>query len=260
MNIRKNLSGMPIILLLFWSAAALAQRSVVTWHYNNQRTGANLQETILKPSNVNWTQFGKLFAYNVDGAIVGQALYLPNISVPNKGVHNIVFVATMNDTVYAFDADSNGGSNALPLWKQRVLPAGATPVPMSIQGGAGTTGWTEVGVVSTPVIDPATGILYVVAKDYQNGTVSIRLYGLDISTGRKRFSPVHITASFTTAGNTYTLNNLTQVNRPALLLNGGNIYIAFGGNGGNGPEQGCPCRNSHAPPGTPLTSFREWHS
>src|SRR5215813_10957870 len=116
---------------LLFSIPAIAQVKVVTAQYNNMRTGANLQETILTPSNVVFTKFGKLFSQPVDGAIVGQALYLPAVSIPGKGTHNVVYAATMNDTVYAFDADSNSGTNASPLWKKRVLPSGATPVPIT---------------------------------------------------------------------------------------------------------------------------------
>src|ERR1035437_4392678 len=129
--------------VLLSAATCLGQVSVLTWHYDNMRTGANIQESVLTPSNVVPTQFGKLFTQPVDGAIVGQALYLPNVSIPNHGVHNVVYVATMHDSVYAFDADDDVGGNALPLWKRRVLPSGATPVPMSVQRGQGTTGWTE---------------------------------------------------------------------------------------------------------------------
>jgi hypothetical protein len=226
------------MLTLLSAALCFGQPSVLTWHYDNMRTGVNAKETILDPGNVVWTQFGKLFSQPVDGAIVGQALYLSSVSIPNKGVHNVVYVATMHDTVYAFDADNNLGGNAKPLWKARVLPSDATPVPINVQGGGGTTGWNEVGVVSTPVIDPTTGILYIVAKDYLNGTVSIRFYGLSVTTGARKFNPVIISANFENGGNTYIFNNLTQVNRPALLLSRGVIYIAFGSNGGNGLEQG----------------------
>ncbi len=234
---RKN-QLLSLTFLLFATLSGSAQPPVLTWHYDNMRSGANLQETILTPSNVVWTQFGKLFSQPVDGAIVGQALYLPSVSLPNKGIHNVVYVATMNDSVYAFDADNNQGGNANPLWIARVLPSGATPVPISVQGGGLTTKWTEVGVVSTPVIDPVTGILYVVAKDYLNGVVTNRLYGLSVTTGAQKFVPVPIAATFASGGNTYTFNNLTQVNRPALLQSNGVIYIAFGGNGGDGSEQG----------------------
>jgi hypothetical protein len=225
--------------VLFLSlTSGFGQVSVTTWHYDNMRSGANVQETFLTPSNVVWTQFGKLFTQPVDGAIVGQALYLPNISIPGKGTHNVIYVATMNDTVYAFDADSNSGANAKPLWKMSVLVSGATAVPISVQEGGNITGWTEVGVVSTPVIDPATGIIYVLAKDYLNGVATNRLWGLSVNTGAKQFDPVAISATFNSGGTTYSFNNLTQVNRPALLLNNGNIYIAFGSNGSNGLEEG----------------------
>jgi len=224
--------------MLFSAADGIGQRSVLTWHYNNMRWGSNTQETVLNPSNVQWTKFGKLFSQAVDGAIVGEALYLPNVTVPNKGTHNVVYVATMNNTVYAFDADNNSGSNAVPLWKTRVAVSGATAVPISVQGGGGVTGWTEVGVVSTPVIDSSTGTLYVLAKDYLNGVAQNRLWGLSTSAGARKFSPVPVSAIFISGGVTYAFKNLTQVNRPALLLNGGNIYIAFGSNGINGQEQG----------------------
>jgi len=204
--------------LLLLAINGLGQSSVLTWHYNNKRWGANSQETILTPDNAVSKQFGKRFSQPVDGAIVGQALYLPNLSVPNQGIHNVVYVATMNDSVYAFDADNNSGTNAFPLWKQSVLSPGATAVPISVQGGGGVTGWTQVGVVSTPVIDPASGILYVLAKDYLNGVVQNRLWGLSVTSGAQKFS-VPISAAFTSAGKTYIFNNLTQINRPALLLN-----------------------------------------
>ena len=244
------------VLLIVCASTALGQRSVLTWNYNNARWGANVQETLLTPSNVNSTHFGKLFSQPVDGAIIGKALYLPNVSVPNKGVHNVVYVATMNDTVYAFDADHNTGTSSIPLWKKRVLPNGATPVPIAVQGGGGVTGWNQVGVVSTPVIDASTGIIYVVAKDYLNGVVSNRLWGLSVTTGAAKFNPVRIAATFSSGGKTYTFNNSTQVNRPALLLSYGVIYIAFGSNGINGAEQGWVIAYGAATSTSPTPQFR----
>src|SRR5947209_8362217 len=84
--------------MLFLAVNCIGQRSVLTWHYNNMRWGSNTQETVLNPTNVVWTNFGKLFSQPVDGAIVGEALYLPNVTVPTQGTHNVVYVATMNDT------------------------------------------------------------------------------------------------------------------------------------------------------------------
>ena len=253
-SLTKELLGS--VLLIVGASTALGQRSVLTWNYNNARWGANVQETLLTPSNVNLTHFGKLFSQPVDGAIIGQALYLPNVSIPNKGVHNVVYVATMNDTVYAFDADHNTGTSSIPLWKKRVLPNGATPVPIAVQGGGGVTGWNQVGVVSTPVIDASTGIIYVVAKDYLNGVVSNRLWGLSVTTGAAKFNPVLIAATFSSGGKTYTFNNSTQVNRPALLLSYGVIYIAFGSNGINGAEQGWVIAYGAATSTSPTPQFR----
>jgi hypothetical protein len=213
---------------------------VTTWHYDNARTGVNSKETILTPQSVNSTEFGKLFTQPVDGAVIGQALYLPNIKIPGKGTHNVVYVATMHDSVYAFDADSSTGTNSSPLWHTSFLIDGATTVPMGLQGCQPTTRWTEVGVVSTPVIDPIAGTLYVVAKTYEHSAFVHRLHALDVKTGlEKTNSPVVIGGSYTMAGKKNTFADAMQVNRPALLLENGHIYVAFGSNGcRGGREQG----------------------
>lgn len=211
------------------------QMPVTTWHYDNARTGANTNETTLTPQNVNGAHFGKLFTQPVDGAITGQALYLPGISIPGAGVHNIVYVATMHDSVYAFDADSASKKNAAPLWHTNFLKQGVTTVPIAKQGCGATTKWTEVGIVSTPVIDPAAGTLYVVAKTFEKAKSVHRLHALDVATGEeKRGSPVVISGSYELNGNKDVFQDAMQVNRPALLLENGNIYIAFGSNGCRG--------------------------
>jgi hypothetical protein len=213
---------------------------VTTWHYDNARTGVNSKETILTPQNVNSTKFGKLFTHPVDGAVVGQALYLPNIAIPGKGTHNVVYVATMHDSVYAFDAESSTGSNSQPLWHTTFLIDGATTVPMSLQGCQPTTRWTEVGVVSTPVIDPIAGTVYVVAKTYEHSKFVHRLHALDVKTGLERAnSPALIAGTYMLAAKNNIFADAMQVNRPALLLENGHIYIAFGSNGCRGSrEQG----------------------
>jgi hypothetical protein len=217
-----------------------AQTSVTTWHYDNARSGANPNETILTPQNVNYKGFGKLFTQPVDGLVVGQALYLPGIKIKGKGAHNVVYAATMHDSVYAFDADSATGKDASPLWHTTFLINGATTVPISLQGCSTTTRWTEVGIVSTPVIDPVAGTLYVVAKTYENSAFVHRLHALDVTTGlEKTGSPVVISASYEFNGVNNTFVDKMQVNRPALLLESGNLYIAFGSNGCRGDlEQG----------------------
>jgi len=217
-----------------------AQVPVTTWHYDNFHSGANLNETILTPANVNKSTFGKLFTLPVDGAVIGQALYLPSVTIPGAGVHNVVYVVTMNDSVYAFDADSNTGNNANPLWHTSFLINGAKTIPISLQGCGATTAWTQVGIVSTPVIDPVAGTLFVVAKTLENSNYVHRLHALDIATGlEKPGSPIVITASYQLSGKTYVFADAMQVNRPGLLLENGIIYIAFGSNGcRSGKEEG----------------------
>ena len=231
------------ICLLFVLAAMTlgrAQTPVTTWHYDNGRSGANPNETILTPQNVNSNQFGQLFNQPVDGQIIGQALYLPAVTIPGAGIHNVVYVATMNDSVYAFDADSATGSNANPLWHTSFIGNGVTPVPVKLQKCGGTTFWTQVGIVSTPVIDPIAGTIYVVAKTYENSKFVHRLHALDVTTGLEQTgSPVVITASYEYGGTNYVFEDMMQVNRPALLLEKGYVYIALGSNGCRGDhEQG----------------------
>jgi hypothetical protein len=204
--------------------------SVTTWHYDNARTGVNPYETTLTPADVSVGTFGKLFVLPMDGAVIGQALYQPNITIAGNGTHNVIYAATMHDSVYAFDADSSGSA----LWKTSLLPAGATPVPMNVQQCQGVTQWTEVGIVSTPVIDPASGTLYVVAKSYENSATVFRLHALDVTSGKEKLGgPVVISATYTLNGNTDTFSTLAQTNRPALLLTNGHVYLAFGSNGCN---------------------------
>ncbi len=223
-----------------------AQVSVTTSLNDIGRTGQNLNETILNPSNVNPTQFGKLFSQAVDGYVYAQPLYLPNVTIGGQS-HNVVFVATEHDSVYAFDADSNGGANANPLWFASMLTpahgaaAGATTVSSSI---VGTDIVPESGITGTPVIDPATGTLYVVSATQEGSSFFLRLHALDITSGAEKLGgPVVITASIPGTGNgssggTLTLDPEWSNQRPGLLLLNGIIYIAFASHGDNGPWHG----------------------
>jgi hypothetical protein len=132
----------------------------------------NSNEILLTPANVNKTRFGKLFMQPVDRIVVGQPLYLPNVAINAAATHNVVFVATQHDSVYAFDAESNTGTNAQQLRHVNFInpAAGITTVPGTLQGCTGVTQFTELGIVSTPVIDPSTGALYVIAKTEENGS------------------------------------------------------------------------------------------
>jgi hypothetical protein len=188
---------------------------------------------------VNSASFGKRFTQPVDGFVVAQPLYLPSVNIPGQGVHNVVYVATMHDSVYAFDADSAATS---PLWMTSIFsysPAGATSVPATVKKDTGTTGWTELGIISTPVIDPVTNTLYLVAETYENLKVVHRLHALDVTTGREKFGgPTTIAATYTLNGKTTTFADLYQMNRPGLLLANGHIYCAWGSNGNNAYSQG----------------------
>jgi hypothetical protein len=225
-------------LLLAGISMAHAESAVTTWHYDNARTGVDAKETILTPQNVVAAKFGKLFTRPVDGAIIGQALYLPNVLIPGKGTHDVVYVATMHNSVYAFDADNASGSNSAPLWHRSFLVNGATTVPISLQGCEPTTKWTEVGIVSTPVIDPVAGTLFVVAKTLEHSVYVHRIHALDVRTGlEKTHSPMKIAAAFEAEGVNNIFRDAMQVNRPALLLENGHLYIAFGSNGCRGAKE-----------------------
>lgn len=221
---------------LWLAVCAGGQTNVTTNRHDNGRTGLNPNEALLTPQNVNKNQFGKLFNRSVDGYIVGQPLYLQNLNIGGK-VHNVVFVATLHDSVYAFDADHNTGTDAAPLWQVNFTnpSAGITTATGAFLPCAGVHRFPESGIVSTPVIDPAGGTIYVVAKTNENGTVFHRLHALDVATGAERAnSPVVINATFkTNSGALLQINNLHQMNRPALLLSNGVVYVAFGSNGCN---------------------------
>ena len=208
------------------------QVNVVTYHNDNARTGQNLNETILTPANVNQASFGKLFSTNIDGYVVGQPLYLQNVSIPNLGAHNVVYVATMHDTVYAFDADTGA-----VLWQVSFINPGSgiTSVPAGDAGCTGTNKFTEQGVVGTPVLDPNSGTLYLVARTKENGAYFQRLHALDSGSGQEKFGgPVVITATYPGTGDggtTVNFDPLGQMSRAAALQIGNTIYLSFGANG-----------------------------
>jgi hypothetical protein len=232
-------------LLAFWvhalcAATAHAQVSVWTHHNDNRRTGANLNETVLNTTNVNVGQFGQLFSYVVDADVYAQPLVVPGVTIPGKGVHNVVYVATQNDSVYAFDADSNAGNNAQPLWQVNFTnpAAGITPVP-AVDVTASNSGNIRrpgpIGIMGTPVIDLSTGTMYLVARTKENGAYFQRLHALDITTGAEKFGgPVAIQA--TAAGNTF--DPMIQNQRPGLALDHGIVYIAWSSHDDMGPYHG----------------------
>jgi Legume lectin domain/Chitobiase/beta-hexosaminidase C-terminal domain len=242
------------ILLVLAATSAPAQVNVLTYHNDIARTGQNTNETILTPANVNQATFGKLFSFNVDGYAYAQPLYYANLTMgagtAQAGtVHNVVFIETENDSVYAFDADSNGGANANPLWHGSLIDSahgagsGENPMP---NGDVGTSDIVpQIGITGSPVIDPTTNTMYVVAKSTIAGTTFIqRLHALDITTGQEKFGgPIQLAATVSGNGNGSTGGNLTfdqkwENNRPGLLLLNGIVYIGFGSHGDNGPWHG----------------------
>ena len=243
---RKNITSTPIhvVIALLVTFALLpnsfGQATFLTGRSDNQRTAANTNETLLTPGNVNANSFGHLFSQAIDYQALAQPLYVPGVDIPGKGKHNVVYVVTMNDSVYAFDADSNQGDNVSPLWAVNFLDPGNgvtiasyadKTLPCTNANSTGP-GFNQEGIASTPVVDTSTGTLYVVAKTVENGTVRHRLHALDMTTGLEKFGgPVLIKATFTSnAGKKVTFNSLHQKNRPGLLLHNGILYLGFGSN------------------------------
>jgi hypothetical protein len=212
-----------------------------TYHNDNARTGQNRQEFALAPATVNQTQFGKIFSCVLDGYAYAQPLYVANLAIPGQGTHNVVFVATEHDSVFAFDADN---AACLQLWKTSFIDptAGITTVPSDDVLSLDIV--PEIGITGTPVIDPRSGTLYVVAKTKENGSYVQRLHALDITTGAEKFGgPVVIQASVPgtgdgSAGGNLPFDLLRQNQRAGLLLANGVVYIAFASHGDNDPYHG----------------------
>jgi hypothetical protein len=205
-----------------------AGTNVTTYHNDNSRTGQNLAEMILTPSNVNSSSFGKLFVITVDGKVDAQPLYLTQVSIPNQGIHNVLYVATEHGSVYGLDADSGKA-----LWQVSMLAAGE--ITSDDQGCGQIT--PEIGVTSTPVIDPKAGphgTIYVVAMSKDgSGSYHQRLHALDVTTGAEEFSgPQNIQASFPGTGDNSSGGNVMfspgqYAERAGLLLQNGVVYTAW---------------------------------
>jgi hypothetical protein len=206
---------------------------VVTYHYDNLRTGQNLKETILTPANVNSTKFGELGAFTVDGRVDAQPLYLSAVAMPSVGTKNVLYVATEHGSVYAFDADSVNGNTSAFLWKASMLGSGETS---SDDRGCGQV-TPEIGVTATPVIDRtrgAHGAIYVVAMSKDaSGNYFHRLHALDLTTGAELFGgPMLVDATYPGTGDSSSNGSVVfearqYKERPGLLQIGGTIYTTW---------------------------------
>jgi len=227
--------------------AATMFAAVLTHHNDNARTGANLDEHILTAKNVNTNQFGLVFSRSVDDQVYAQPLVMTNVSIPGRGTRNLLIVATVNDSVYGFDADD--ASLSVPYWHASLLGSNAVAPRNSDMTGACGGFYQDfsgkIGIVGTPVIDSSTGTMYVVARTKEsNGSFVQRLHALDLANGLEMSnSPVAIVATYRGNGagslnNTIMFDSQRQNQRPGLALVNGVVYIGWSSHCDWGPYHG----------------------
>jgi uncharacterized protein (TIGR03437 family) len=247
------------LVIFVCSSILFAQVDVLTANYDNNRTNANLSEFVLNKSNVNPAQFGKLYSLTIDGEAYAQPLYVRGVNFAGATVRNVLYVATMNNSVYAFDADA--AASTAPLWHVNfgtpVNPHDFDyPADNSTTPPTPVTPYTDIlngiGILSTPVIDPATSTLYAVHYTYVGSGSSKQyayyLHALDLATGSEKFGgPVAIQGSVTGSGwagldtpvnGQIAFDPGQHLQRPGLLLLYGNVYLGFGSHGDEGPWHG----------------------
>jgi uncharacterized protein (TIGR03437 family) len=250
----RNLLCAPAFLVAL-SSLGSAQVDVLTANYDNNRTNANLQETQLTPATIGPLTFGKLGSLPVDGQVYAQPLYVNSVSIPGHGAHNVVYIATQHNSVYAYDADSV--TTPVLYWHVNLGPS----VPSDVVQPGYKDVTPEVGILSTGVIDASAGVLYVVDETLQAGAPIFQLHGLDLTTGAERMNgPVTISAKY--AGNGYGSDGVNvifdptmHIQRPGLLLSNGSVYIAFGSHADDGGWHGWVVSYSAANLGTQTGVF-----
>jgi hypothetical protein len=220
---------------------------VTTYHNDLSRDGVNAHEYALTTANVTKTTFGKLFSCQADGAIYAQPLWVANLGI-GGGTHNVVFAATVHDSVYAFDADANP---CVTYWHKSLLGSGETWLSNNDAGSSDI--YPDIGIIGTPVIDPSTSTLYVVTKSKTSGTNCTpatscfqRLHALSLIDGSEKFGgPANITSAISVAGTgdgssggNVAFSTLKQNQRPGLVLSNGVVYVAWASHGDNGPYHG----------------------
>ena len=215
------------------SLSAFAQTNVLTSNYDNQRTNSNTHENILNTSNVNTSNFGKLGSFPVDGQIYAQPLYASAVPITGKGTHNVVFVATMHNSVYAIDADAP--QIITPLWQVNLGPS----VPSSTLNFYDAV--PEVGILSTPVVDLTRQVIYVSAETLENGAPLFRLHALSLADGHEILGgPVIVSATVAGTGDgsdgsgSLAFDATWHLQRPGLALVNGAVYLSFGSHADDG--------------------------
>ena len=220
--------------------------SVLTYKYDNSRDGMNTNEVLLTPANVNVANFARLFTYTVDGYCYSSPLYVAGLQIPGQGTHNVVFIGTENDSVYAFDADSNTGPNGGLLWYTNL---GIAEISINNYGVRYHHNVLNplIGITGTPVIDPVSGSLFVdtfVGPIANTNSGYHVLHALNITNGSEQpFSPVLVHGSVPGVGvdsvnGMVTFAPSNQMNRPALTLDRGRLYLAYGSYGDTDPYHG----------------------
>jgi hypothetical protein len=222
--------------LLAFPSALRAQNGVLTWHNDAARTGQNLLETILTPANVNSASFGRLFTLSLDGKVDAQPLYVPSLAIPSQGTHNVLYVVTENDSVYAFDADTGAS-----LWHASLLLSGEQP--SDNRGCSQVT--PEIGITSTPAIDLTSGphgTIYAVAMSLDSSNnYHQRLHALDLTTGGEEFGgPMAVQGTFPgtgagSSGGISTFDPKQYKERAGLLISNGIVYLSFASHCDDGP-------------------------
>ncbi len=216
--------------------------NVLTFHNDSMRSGLNKLETVLRPSNVVQAAFGKLFSYPVDGYLYAEPLYVSQLAIPGQGVHNVVYAASEHDSVYAFDADDLAPTT---LWQKSFIDPGAGITTVSPTDVNCNNLVPEIGITGTPAISLENQALYVVSETKNNNTYVTQLHALDLATGAEKFGgPVEISGTVAGTGvggdgaGHIAFDPMLGLQRAALLLANGNVYIAFASNCDQGSYHG----------------------
>src|SRR5262252_5059790 len=223
-SLRSLSMRLSIIAVLIAIGTGLLASDLTTGQNDASRTAATTTETVLNTSNVSALKFGKVATRSVDGHIYAQPLYAQGVGVGSLRRANVVYVATMHNSVYAFDADSSDSGVAAPYWQRNLGAA----VPGTREGYV----QPEIGILSTPVLEPSSGTLFVVAATSESGTTVHRLHALDMATGAEKLGgPVVVTGAVPGTGDasqngSVTFQSSMHLQRTALLLANNSIYLA----------------------------------